>query len=151
MRTRLFLLLATAVWCCLIIATPLLASGDGLFRASGTALYAFFSPMCHQWDSHSLHLAGEKFPVCIRCSAIYGGFFFGLLLYPSLGRMIERRFTSRAILAAAVAGMLVDVTFSMLGILESSTASRLLTGGTFGLLAAFVLTPVLHELIESFS
>lgn len=117
--------------------------------SAASAIYLFFSPMCHQWESHSFHFFGEKFPVCIRCSAIYFGFFLGIIAYPSLGRRIERRFTARGILAAAAAGMIVDVAFSMTGVSESSTLTRVVTGGTFGILTAFVLTPLLGELIGS--
>ena len=143
--------MAAAVWCCTIVATPILASGDGVFREAGAAMYAFFSPLCHQWDSHSFHLCGEKFPVCIRCTAIYFGFLAGILLFPTLGRWIERRFTPRRILIAAVAGMIIDVALSLTGISESSTTTRLLTGGVFGVLTAVVLTPTLHELIDLLS
>jgi uncharacterized membrane protein len=151
MRTRLVLIILAALWCCLIVATPVMASGDGLFRLAGRASYVFFSPLCHQWESHSFHLCGEKFPVCIRCTAIYAGFLAGILLYLPIGRSIERRFTARTLLLCAVAGMIVDVALSMAGIAESTTVTRLVTGGIFGVLAAFVLTPVLHELIASLS
>jgi uncharacterized membrane protein len=150
MRTRLILILLAALWCLLIVATPILASGDGLFRTAGGVSYAFFSRLCHQWDTHSFHLCGEKFPVCIRCTAIYAGFLAGILLYQPLGRRIEWRFSARTIFFCAAAGMVLDVTMSMLGIADSTTVTRLVTGGIFGVLAAFVLTPILHELIASF-
>jgi len=147
MRTHVLLISAAALWCCLILAAPILAAGGGMSGRAASAVYLFFSPVCHQWDSHSFHLLGEKLPVCIRCSAIYFGFFLGILAYPSLGRRIERMFSSRVILAAAVAGMIVDVACAMTGVSESSTLTRVVTGGTFGMLAAFVLTPLLEELI----
>ena len=81
------------------------------------------------------------FPVCLK----------PIILSPSFGAWVERRFSSRAILSAAAAGMLLDVLLSLTGISDSTTATRLLTGGTFGLLTAFVLTPLLQELIESIS
>jgi uncharacterized membrane protein len=143
--------MAAAVWCCTIVATPILAAGDGVFREAGAAMYVFFSPLCHQWGSHSFHLFGEKFPVCIRCTAIYFGFLAGVLLYPTLGRRIEGRFTPPRILLAAAAGMIIDVALSLTGISESSTTTRLLTGGAFGVLTAVVLTPTLHALIDLLS
>ena len=151
MRTRLILITGAAAWCSLIIAAPILAAGDGAVRSAGVALTCFFSPVCHQWDSHSFHLCGEKLPVCIRCSAIYFGFLCGIILFPTFGAWVERRFSSRAILSAAAGGMLLDVLLSLSGISDSTIATRLLTGGTFGLLTAFVLTPLLQELIESIS
>ncbi len=151
MRTRLILIGAVGLWCCLIVATPLLASGEGGLRIAGRALYVFFSPVCHQWDSHSFHLCGEKFPVCIRCSAIYFGFLCGIVLYPTLGRKIEQRFSARTIWIAAAAGMIIDVALSTAGISDSSAVTRVFTGGVFGILAAFVLTSLLQELIGSSS
>ena len=149
MRTRFFLIAAAALWCCLILAAPVMAAGTGFLHAAGAAVYVFFAPMCHQWDSHSFHLFGHKLPVCIRCCAIYFSFLAGIVLYPSIGRNAERRFGARTMLIAASAGMIVDAALSMLGISQSSTATRLATGGWFGLLAAFVLTPLLGELIRS--
>lgn len=149
MRTRVLLICAAVCWCGAIIAAPAAAASDGPVRIAGNAVYAFFSTVCHQWDSHSFHLFGRKLPVCIRCCAIYFSFLAGIVLYPSAGIRIERRFGARAILIAASAGMIADVALSALGISESSTATRLATGGWFGLLAAFVLTPLLGELIRS--
>jgi hypothetical protein len=63
---------------------------------------------------------------------------------------MESRYGTRSMIFTAAVGMVIDVACSSLGIAESSTASRLVTGGAFGLLTAFVLTPILHELIESF-
>lgn len=151
MRTRFFLIAAAALWCCLIIAAPVMAAGTGFLHAAGGAVYVFFSPMCHQWDSHSFHLCGEKLPVCIRCTSIYFGFFFGVVLSPSLGTWFVRKFSARTIVFAAVAGMVVDVALAMTGVAESSTVTRVTTGGVFGMLVAFVLAPLLHELIASFS
>jgi uncharacterized membrane protein len=151
MRTHVFLLGAAACWCCLICAAPAaMTAGDGAVHTAGSAAYVFFSTICHQWDSHSFHLFGHKLPVCIRCCAIYFSFFAGIVLYPTIGKKIEARYGVRSMIIAAGAGMVIDVACSSLGIAESSTASRLVTGGAFGLLMAFVLTPTLHELIESF-
>ena len=149
MRTRRLLILGAALWCCLIVAAPVLAASGGVYRAAAGAVYGFFSPVCHQWDSHSFHLCGEKFGVCIRCSAIYAGFLAGIVLYPRLGKACERRFGARTLLAAGAAGMLADAACSVARIAESSTASRLATWGIFGVLAAFVLTPLLQELMAT--
>jgi uncharacterized membrane protein len=149
MRTHLILIVLAACWCGIIIAAPAAASVDGPAGTAAHAVYAFFSAVCHQWDSHSFHLFGHKLPVCIRCTAIYFSFFAGIMLYPVLGRRLERRLGARSMLAAASAGMIIDAACAMLGISESTTVTRLVTGGIFGLLTAFVLTPVLEELIRS--
>lgn len=149
MRTHVLLLFAAACWCGAIIAAPAAIAADGPAHTAGSALYAFFSPVCHQWDSHSFHLFGHKLPVCIRCSAIYFAFFAGIALYPSVGKRLMRRWSARTVIVVAAAGMIADVAGSAFGLFESTTVSRLVTGGTFGLLTAFVLTPVFHELIAS--
>jgi uncharacterized membrane protein len=70
-RFRAAVTIASGLWCCLILAAPLLRE---------PSLYAIFSAICHQQATRSWHVWGEPFAVCIRCSSIYCGFFFGSLL-----------------------------------------------------------------------
>jgi hypothetical protein len=69
-RFRTAVLIVSGLWCCLIVATPLLRQ---------PFLYAIFSRICHQQATRSWHLLGEPFAVCIRCTSIYCGFFVGCL------------------------------------------------------------------------
>jgi uncharacterized membrane protein len=129
-----FLLACALLWCALLVAPPALLS---FWPAPGTFVYAFFSRICHQWDSHSLHLFGAKFAVCARCFAIYAGFLAGALLAPfapGSGR--------RALWAWAAAPMAADALADFLPWYDASLASRLATGGFFGVAAGIALVPL---------
>jgi len=139
---------ASFVWCLLILAPPfvgLIERHDGFISSF---LYRFFSPICHQFDSHSLHLFGMKLAVCARCFGIYAGFFAGTLMAPFLAEKLP----ARAVTLWIVAGlpMLIDVLLDLTGIHDSTLGSRLFTGSFFGIIAGLVLTPLLLEAISQF-
>ena len=60
------------MWCFAILAAPVWNMAP---------LYMFFSIICHQQPARSWTIAGEPLAVCIRCTAIYFGFFAGLLFH----------------------------------------------------------------------
>lgn len=65
-----FVLLSGAVlWVTGIVAAPLL---------EWEWIYAVFSRVCHQGIERSFQIASAPFAVCIRCTAIYLGFFLAL-------------------------------------------------------------------------
>ncbi len=138
------LLAGSLLWCGAIIAAPLLEHFGGSPRTAGM-LYAFFHPICHQLDSHSLHLAGAKLGVCTRCFSIYLSFLVGLLLYPVIRRLRDTALPHRLVLAAALLPMLADVALSLSGYWTSTQLSRALTGSVFGLAAAFFIVPAAVE------
>jgi hypothetical protein len=70
LRIQTALGIAAGVWCVSIVAAPIL----GL-----NFVYAFFSIICHQDPTRTLHVGGEPFAACIRCTSIYFGFLAGLL------------------------------------------------------------------------
>ncbi len=134
-------------WCALIVAAPLLASYAPL---SGVAsqVYSFFSPICHQFDSRSFHLAGEKLGVCIRCSSIYFSFFASLALYPMVRRLTSLTMPQRRWLMLALAPMAVDVLLNLTSIHLSTTLTRVVSGTMFGGILPFFLFPPLAEALS---
>src|SRR5262245_32852563 len=87
------LIAATAVWLAMIVAAPwLLAKGQILPAALA---YHAFSAVCHQLYERSFTLYGHPLGVCSRCTGIYGGFGFGLILYPFLRSLKEVSFPAR--------------------------------------------------------
>ncbi len=133
---------AAIVWCALVVSPPLLALTEGTVGAS-SVVRAFFTPVCHQWSSHSLHLLGAPLAVCARCSAIYLGFLAGVLLAPSIRRGLPVRTT----LMVALLPMLLDVALDLAPWYDPGVVSRVLTGSWFGLLAGIVLTPIIVDAV----
>jgi len=150
MTPRRFLLASVFIWCTAVVVTPLLASHAGTWATMSSLSYKFFSRVCHQLDSHSFHIAGFKFAVCIRCTCIYASFFLGLILFPMIKRTtIARVHPARALILSLVP-MGIDVALATLGIHESTRTTRSITGLIFGLALSIVLVPVLEEFTERF-
>ncbi|HZY10883.1 MAG TPA: DUF2085 domain-containing protein [Bacteroidota bacterium] len=138
-----------AFWCLLLILPSLLAVLGGPVSGMSEQLYRSFSKICHQYDSRSLHLFGYKLAVCARCSAIYFGFFIGVLLSPLLKR--DQFSHARYWWVLAILPMVIDVLLDFFGISQSNTSTRLSTGGFFGVLAALILTPIIEEVLNTFT
>ncbi len=142
------ILSAVALWCMLLVLPALVASIEPAGSGLSAPMYRFFSPICHQLDSRSLHLFGHKLAVCARCFAIYAGFLFGTGILPIL--RVARFVRDRRWWIAAALPMVVDVTLGVTGLHESSIATRLVSGGAFGIIAAFILVPLFQEALSEF-
>jgi uncharacterized membrane protein len=130
----------SALWCLAIVLPPLVRAFTGSGGAAD-ALAAPFAAVCHQWDSHSLHLFGQKLAVCARCTAVYAGFLAGVLAAPSL----RRRESTPLAWAVAAGPILADVLLDLAPGYSPGVASRLVTGGFFGVAAALLLTPIIVD------
>ena len=150
MNPRRFLLISVFLWCAAIVATPVLASFDGAAAKAASLSYQFFFCVCHQLDSHSFHLAGFKFAVCVRCTSIYAAFFLGLLFSPMIKRTRIVDVHPARVLILSLVPMGFDVALATFGIHESTTMTRGITGLIFGLALTIVLVPVLEEFADKF-
>lgn len=148
MSARLLLVILVSCWCAAIITTPLLASREGVAKEAASVSYYVFSRVCHQLDSHSFHLLGNKLAVCARCTSIYGSFFLGLLFFPLLKRIYHGPSKPARLLALSMLPMGIDVALDGLAIHLSTVATRVLTGSLFGFALAILLVPVLEEVIH---
>lgn len=128
-------IIGSGFWCLLIIAPAILP------ETLAPIAYRFFSSICHQFESRSLHLFGETLGVCSRCTAVYLGFWAGALVLP----LVSTRISYRPWLLIAMAPMIADVVLEYAGIHGSSTATRLLTGLFFGTNMGLLLTPLMLE------
>ena len=107
----------------------------------GHALHHAFGGICHQMPERSIHIGGHPIALCHRCSGILAGFIAGLLVAPLAVRQLTRLTTGshgRWLLIAAIPTC-VDWALGALGIWTNTPASRLLTGGLFGIVAGLVL------------
>jgi uncharacterized membrane protein len=132
-----------ALWCAGILAAPLLAHA-GMHR-SADMVYSIYSRICHQNDASSFHVEGEKFGVCIRCSAIYFGFLMGLLFMLPLGAVTRLRIPKPMLMIAVILPMVVDAVLNDAGLHASSTMTRVATGLLFGGVMPWCIVPLLIE------
>jgi uncharacterized membrane protein len=132
-----------ALWCAGILAAPLLAHA-GMHR-SADMVYSVYSRICHQNDASSFHVEGEKFGVCIRCSAIYFGFLMGLLFMLPLGAVTRLRIPKPMLMIAVILPMVVDAVLNDAGLHASSTMTRVATGLLFGGVMPWCIVPLLIE------
>jgi len=146
-----FVVAAALLWCFAILAAPLLAGSSGMLLSSSEVIYQFFGRICHQIDSRSFHLGGNKFAVCARCSSIYFGFLVGLLSMLFVRRFPSIPFPPRWVLLVSTFPMLLDVGLAFLNIHESSLWTMGISGGLFGLTVAYFIYPGFREAICSWA
>ncbi len=137
------ILSAAFVWCAALLLPPVLLSLGPPWAAAAHRLYEFFSPICHQLDDHSLHLFGYKLAVCARCFAIYAAFAAGGLVISFVP--LPRPSNARLVWLAGSLPMLLDVALDSAGLHSSTIATRVITGGFFGVTAAFIILPLAVE------
>ncbi len=147
-RIYIAFLAAVVFWCAAIVAAPVLrAIGGHAGESLAAILYGGFSRICHQIDARSLHVLGEKFGVCIRCTSIYFSFLAGIALYPLLRPFTARVLPHPAWIVLAIAPMALDAVLNDFGILSSTELSRAVTGSLAGFIFAFAVLPVFIEAI----
>jgi len=143
---------ASLIWCLSIIAPPI-AVHFGAVRLADF-IYGFFSRICHQLDSHSLHLFDAKLAVCARCAAIYYGFFVSVILYllflrkTRTGAVTDVIIQSPRRLLLSILPILLDVGLSELGVHESTLVTRVMSGVIFGIALPFILIPPAEEALK---
>ena len=143
------LLLCTLLWCAAIIGAPLMAVSGGFFEFLSVFLYKLFGVVCHQFDSRTFHLHANPFGVCIRCTAIYFGFLFGILAMRFSKNTVFQNYYVRILLLVTSLPMVIDGALPLTGWYEPTTISRLLTGAIFGFGISLILYNSLLEIITS--
>lgn len=133
------LLLVSVLWLGMIFAAPgLIASGHEL---AGVTLYRSFSAICHQMPERSLHLHGLPLAVCSRCTAIYAGFFLGLVVSPFVRGLRNQTMPARRWLLWAALPVVVDFSGGWIGLFANTFFSRTATGLLAGAAMSFYLLP----------
>jgi len=128
----------------LVVVAPLAAAGGHGELAQ--VIYRAFAVLCHQRPDRSYFIDGHKLAVCSRCTGIYAGFVFTLLLYPLIRSLrITTAPPPRWLLLAAVP-LGIDFSLTFFGIWENTHTSRLLTGALLGSVAVFYVVPGLMDL-----
>ena len=128
----------------LIVIAPLAAAGSHNLLAF--SIYQTFANVCHQLPERSFYIAGHQFAVCARCTGLYAGFTFAILLYPLIRPIRTAVTPPRKWLFAAAAPLAVDFSLAFLGIWENTHTSRLLSGLLLGAVSVFYIMPGIAEL-----
>jgi len=128
----------------LIVIAPLAAAGG--HNGVAFAIYRAFGTLCHQIPERSYFIDGHKLAVCSRCTGIYAGFAFTLLIYPLLRSLRNTATPPRSLLILAALPLAIDFSLTFFGIWENTHTSRLLTGLLLGSVAVFYVMPGIVEL-----
>ena len=135
----------TAVWLAAIILAPWLA--DWGASSAARALYAVFSPICHQLPDRCFTLHGFSLAVCGRCLGIYAGFAAGIALYPWIRGFSRLALPSAGVFGLSILPMAVDGLAGVLGIWESPIGARFATGFVWGTVLPFYFVPGVADLV----
>src|SRR5215216_1069266 len=128
----------------LVVVAPLAAAGGHGELAQ--VIYRAFGIICHQLPERSYFVEGHKLAVCSRCTGLYAGFAFTLLLYPLIRSLRTTTTPPRSWLLLAAMPLGVDFSLTFFGIWENTHTSRLLTGALLGSVAVFYVVPGLVDL-----
>lgn len=128
----------------LILVAPV-AAADG-YPGLAFAIYHGFGTLCHQLPERSYFIEGHKFAVCARCTGIYFGFAFTLLLYPLVRSLRNTATPPRSVLILATLPLAIDFSLTFFGIWENTHTSRLLTGALLGSVSVFFVMPGIADL-----
>jgi len=142
-RTYLILLIATLIWCLLILLPPALEKAGDNGKSIADIDYKYFGHICHQFEERSLYIGEYKLTVCARCSGIYFGFLIGVLIIPLL-KNIKIRNVKYA-LCFIMLPMLMDVVLDFVGIHDSNILTKVVTGLMFGIPSAVLIYPSFEQ------
>jgi uncharacterized membrane protein len=128
----------------LIMIAPLAAAGG--HNGLAFAIYRAFGTLCHQLPERSYFIDGHKFAVCSRCTGIYAGFAFTLLVYPLVRSLKNTATPPRGLLILAALPLAIDFGLTFFGFWENTHTSRMLTGALLGSVAVFYVMPGIVDL-----
>ena len=128
----------------LIVIAPVAAASGHSEIAEG--IYRGFGVFCHQRPDRSYFIEGHKLAVCSRCTGLYAGFAFTLLIYPLLRSLRSVAMPPRKVLFLAAVPLLIDFSLTFFGVWENTHTSRLLTGALLGSVAVFYVMPGIADL-----
>lgn len=140
-------LLGVSAWVLMIVGAPLLKANG--FDAVSSPLYHFFSFICHQIPSRSMHIEGEQFGVCSRCFGVYFGLLLGFGIYPIWRRIDNIESPRRFWLFLSLIPISIDWSLTVFSIWENTHLSRFITGTILGVVCATFIIPALVEITRN--
>ena len=128
----------------LIVVAPVAAASGHTDVARG--IYGAFGTLCHQLSERSYFIDGHQLAVCSRCTGIYGGFAFTLLLYPLIRSLRNPVMPRPSWLLLAAVPLAIDFAVNFFGFWQNTHTSRLLTGAFLGSAVVFYVMPGIIDL-----
>jgi uncharacterized membrane protein len=128
----------------LVVVAPVAAASGHSDVARG--IYGAFATLCHQLPERSYFIDGHQLAVCSRCTGIYGGFAFTLLLYPLIRSLKNPVMPRPSWLLLAALPVAIDFGVNFFGFWQNTHTSRLLTGAFLGSAVVFYVMPGIIEL-----
>ena len=142
-KIYLVFVIASLIWCLLILLPPVLIKAGGSGKSISEIDYKFFGHICHQFEARSLHIGEYKLTVCARCSGIYFGFLFGLLILPLFKNL--KIANVKHLLFFILLPILIDIALDFTGVHGSNILTRTITGLMFGTPSAILIYPSFEE------
>lgn len=99
-----------------------------------------FAPFCHQIPTRSFHIDGVQLALCHRCLGIYGALPIALasfMIFNPWKTFLSRK--AKYVILSSLVPLALDWGLDFFGIWHNTPASRLLTGGLFGIVAGYYL------------
>lgn len=140
-RIYLIFLTITLMWNALIVFAPVFYTSNGILKNISDFSYTFFSVVCHQIDSRSYHLLGEKYAVCSRCLSIYWAFLFSVIIYPFIKGFNNVKLPSLWLLIIPGIIVFLDAALDFFDIFSNTFLTRSVSGGLIGFILPFYLIP----------
>ena len=128
----------------LIVVAPVAAASG--YSDIATGIYGAFATLCHQLPERSYFIDGHQLAVCSRCTGIYAGFAFTLLLYPLIRSLKSPVMPRPSWLLLAALPLAIDVAVNFFGFWQNTHTSRLLTGAFLGGAVVFYVMPGIIDL-----
>lgn len=141
LKIYIIFLSVTFIWTLSIYLIPVFVSVGGVWEKIADYGYLFFASTCHQLDDRSFFIFGNKVAVCSRCASVYSAFLTGVILYPLLRGLENKKLPSIWILLLFALLLFLDAVLDALGILKNTFISRAITGSLIGFLLPFYLIP----------
>lgn len=124
----------TVGWFLAILAPPWIVHVREKPSFLGCALELGFSSICHQIPERSFLMWGYPLAVCARCTGIYAGFLFSVLLFPFLNlNRFSLKVSSSTVLILAFLPSVCEFSIVHGGNFTSSNSLRFLVGIPFGI------------------
>jgi uncharacterized membrane protein len=128
----------------LIVVAPLAAVSGHTDIATG--IYGAFAILCHQLPERSYFIDGHQLAVCSRCTGVYAGFAFTLLLYPLIRSLKNPEMPRPSWLLLAALPLAIDFGVNFFDFWQNTHTSRLLTGAFLGSAVVFYVMPGIIDL-----